>query len=106
MNSATAKNVVINNNIVSQNGWSELVVSGSAAQTSVSNNLIDGSTSTSGNAAVTGSPKFVNAAAGDFHLQAGSPAIDKGTAAGAPSVDLDGKSRPRGGGYDLGAYEL
>jgi predicted outer membrane repeat protein len=41
----------------------------------------------------------------DFHLKAGSPAIDAGTADGAPDTDLDGNSRPNGQGYDMGAYE-
>jgi len=39
----------------------------------------------------------------DFHLQMGSPAIDKGTDAGV-SIDLDGKPRPVGV-PDLGCYE-
>ncbi len=42
----------------------------------------------------------------DFHLLATSPAVDRGTAAGAPSVDLEGSPRPVGGGVDVGAYEL
>ena len=42
----------------------------------------------------------------DFHPLAGGPAIDAGTATGAPSVDLDGAPRPVGAGVDLGAYEL
>lgn len=41
----------------------------------------------------------------DFHLKAGSPAIDIGTAEGAPDTDLDSNPRPSGEGYDLGAYE-
>jgi hypothetical protein len=41
----------------------------------------------------------------DFHLKAGSPAIDAGTADGAPDTDLDGNPRPSGKGYDMGAYE-
>jgi hypothetical protein len=41
----------------------------------------------------------------DFHLKAGSPAIDIGTASGAPDTDLDSNPRPSGEGYDLGAYE-
>src|SRR5262249_52683079 len=36
----------------------------------------------------------------DFHLLATSPAIDAGTAAGAPSTDLDGNPRPVGAGVD------
>jgi predicted outer membrane repeat protein len=41
----------------------------------------------------------------DFHLKAGSPAIDIATAEGAPDTDLDSNPRPSGEGYDLGAYE-
>lgn len=42
----------------------------------------------------------------DFHLTATSPAIDAGTATGAPSSDLDGNPRPVGAGVDLGAFEF
>ena len=41
----------------------------------------------------------------DLHLSAASPSIDTGTATGAPAIDLDGRSRPLGYGYDMGAYE-
>jgi hypothetical protein len=50
-------------------------------------------------------PSFVDALGGDFHLQAGSPCIDKGTSEGAPDTDIEGTPRPQGGGYDMGAYE-
>jgi len=49
---------------------------------------------------------FVDPAANDYHLKAGSPAIDTGTAADAPATDLDGHPRPQGGGIDIGASEL
>lgn len=52
-----------------------------------------------------GDPLFVNAASHNYHLAAYSPALDAGTSEGAPSVDLDGISRPQGEGYDIGAYE-
>ncbi|MDD1718585.1 MAG: right-handed parallel beta-helix repeat-containing protein [Methanoregulaceae archaeon] len=54
-------------------------------------------------------PRFVRPAwgsAGDYHLRPGSPAIDNGTAFRAPAVDLDGKTRPSGAGYDIGPYEF
>jgi hypothetical protein len=53
-------------------------------------------------------PKFVNAAAGDYRLQAGSPLLDQNAAAPAadePATDLDGSARIINGAADLGAYE-
>ncbi|MEW6755156.1 MAG: choice-of-anchor Q domain-containing protein [Candidatus Latescibacterota bacterium] len=43
---------------------------------------------------------------GDYHLAAGSPCIDAGTAAGAPAKDLDGNPRPQGAACDIGPYEF
>lgn len=48
---------------------------------------------------------FVNPAAGDFRLKAGSPAIDAGQFQLAPSVDLFQHARPQGAGVDIGALE-
>jgi len=42
----------------------------------------------------------------DYHLQIGSPCIDKGTSNGAPEKDIEGNLRPQGRGHDLGAYEF
>ncbi|MGH7711930.1 MAG: choice-of-anchor Q domain-containing protein, partial [Gemmatimonadaceae bacterium] len=49
-------------------------------------------------------PLFVAPQTGDFRLQAGSPAIDKGTADLAPTLDMF--CRPRLGAPDLGALEF
>jgi len=49
-------------------------------------------------------PAFVNPGGGDFHLQAGSPAVNRGVAVGY-SLDLDHHPVPLGGIPDLGAYE-
>ncbi len=50
-------------------------------------------------------PQFVNAANGDYHLQAGSPCINAGSNIGAPSEDLEGNRRPIKGTVDMGCYE-
>ena len=42
----------------------------------------------------------------DGHLQAGSPAVDAGVCAGAPSDDFDGDQRPQGPACDIGADEF
>jgi hypothetical protein len=55
---------------------------------------------------VTADPLMTNPAAGDFTLQAGSPAIDVGSSTGAPADDYIGTSRPQGSAFDIGAYEL
>ena len=49
--------------------------------------------------------QFVNPAGKDFHLTAGSPAVDAGTAVWAPADDLDGNPRPSGSAPDIGPYE-
>ena len=47
---------------------------------------------------------WVNPPAFDFHLTAGSPARDAGSAQYAPATDREGK--PRSGAPDAGAYEF
>ena len=53
---------------------------------------------------VTAAPLFASGwSEVDLHLQTGSPAVDAGSAEGAPSEDAEG--RPRDGVPDIGAYE-
>lgn len=58
---------------------------------------------------VAAEPQFVNYLAtgtGDYRLKSTSPAINKGTAVRAPTLDIAGVARPRGGAFDIGAYEF
>ena len=51
-------------------------------------------------------PLFVNKDKGDLYLKSASPAIDAADSRYAPETDYDGKKRPIGAGYDIGAYEF
>jgi hypothetical protein len=51
-------------------------------------------------------PQFKEPSKGNFHLLSISACIDAGTSFGAPLTDKDGKPRPSGRGYDMGAYEF
>lgn len=106
INNLNVSDIYIRNNICSQNRISQIDVKSSLIDSVyVENNLIDGRTVDSGKFPVLGSPNFVNADEGDFHLLKTSPAIDKGTPIDAPNFDFDNIKRPIGNGYDIGAYE-
>ncbi len=54
---------------------------------------------------VSANPAYVNAAAGDYRLILGSPAIDAGATVSSVITDFDGILRTQGRAYDIGAYE-
>jgi len=54
---------------------------------------------------VNGNPNFAGPSALNFHLTAGSPAIDAGMNTGL-ATDFDGVVRPQGSAFDIGAFEF
>jgi hypothetical protein len=70
----------------------------------VTNSLISGPGWAGTNGNITGDPGFVDEAGGDYHLAAGTPAINAGTTIGAPADDFDGALRDAQ--PDIGAFEF
>jgi len=58
-----------------------------------------------GTATIAMDPRLVNPSAGDYHLQAGSPAIDAASSAVSDDHDFDDVTRPQGAAPDIGAFE-
>jgi parallel beta-helix repeat protein len=107
-----ADNFVYNNTIY---GHSEvgIIIHSSAANTQVKNNILYQNKTAISNSGrntilthnLTKDPRFVNAAGGDFHLRAGSEAVDAGETLSLVADDYTGKKRPVGATHDIGAYE-
>lgn len=104
-----ANNIRIRNNILSQNLTFQILIQSSGSDLVIDHNLIDGFRDINGEVrgsdCVEGDPSFANAGDNDYHINAGSIAIDGGSAMDAPSVDFDGNNRPGTGGMDIGAFE-
>jgi Secretion system C-terminal sorting domain/Right handed beta helix region len=112
-----ATNIVIKNNIFSQNSWSNSVTLfpviianvdvGYNITDGVQNAYLPGTQYVLGTGSISSNPQFAFVGGNNFRLQsASSPAVNVATSTLVPSVDLDGNSRPSGGAYDIGAYEF
>ena len=99
--SPTITNSIIYGNTATGNGPN--IYNDSSSTTNVTYSCVGEVYAGMGN--ISDDPKFVPAA-DDYHLQSDSPCIDAGTSNDAPSIDLDGVTRPQGDGVDMGAYEL
>jgi parallel beta-helix repeat protein len=103
------------NNTIAYNQGPAIVVFSQASGSEIRNNLIFGNSAdeiqNSGSGTVQDrnligtDPKFVNAAAFNFALLAGSPAINQGVKISAVANDYARVLRPQGGAYEIGAYE-
>ena len=91
--SGHSTNALAKNNVVYYNGGAEGNIRDHGISSQLANNL-------------TTNPKFVNQSNADFHLQAGSPAIDAGTSISGITTDIAGVARPQGSSFDIGAYEF
>ena len=96
----------VQNNIIYGNAGTIINWSDPAAV--LANNLCD---EAGPGCSVVGNPRFVNAAAGNFHLQPSSPAIDAGNDAVCPTRDQEGQPRVNVPGVgtsicDIGALEF
>jgi hypothetical protein len=113
MTTGSANNYVANN-VVYDNKFYGIIESGKVAGGNryVNNLVASSATAWKVKGTVSGSissnPLFVNYqpnGSGDYRLSSSSPAIDRGNAASAPKVDVNGVARPRGAAIDIGAYE-
>ena len=59
----------------------------------------------SGSGNIGADPRFVSRSGGNMLLRSGSPAIDRARGDYSPRVDIRGRRRPLGAGYDVGAFE-
>lgn len=105
----TESNCLVYNNTVYNNpgGWGGMNLQGSGHK--VKNNIfyqngVSGISLDSTNLNGT-NPQFVNAASGNFRLQASSSAIDRGISLPEVTTAIDGTPRPQGASFDIGAYE-
>jgi hypothetical protein len=98
-----ASSPVITNSILWNIAGSQ-IQNTSPATTAVTYSIVRGGYSGTGN--LDKDPLYVDPVNNNLKLQPCSPAINAGTATGAPTTDIEGNARPNLGGIDMGAYEF
>lgn len=96
----TATVVTVANDIVVGAAGNQVQADTCAPRYTLSNQALAGATN------LVATPTFRNAAAGDYHLVAGSPGIDQADPAATFTIDIDGEARPAGAHADVGADEV
>lgn len=91
MDSDCPTRVAIDRNLIHANGEGA-IESGCSGVSSSGGNL-------------TSNPRFVSRVGRDFRLSRGSPALNRARGDFSLRVDVRGRRRPLGGGYDVGAFE-
>jgi hypothetical protein len=109
-------NITIRNNVLAFNAsYGVQMDSDCPTRVSIDRNVIHGNrsgdvqggcsgVSTSGGN-ITSNPRFVAPGRKDYRLSRGSPAINRARGDYSLRVDVRGRRRPAGGGYDVGAFE-
>ena len=112
---ATMDNTVVANNIVITSNYGIAEEGNLGSHNTYLGNLLNGNGTNfqwvtgSASGTILASPLFIDdrgsAATGNYHLQSGSPAIDRGANQYCAAMDLDAFARPYGSACDIGAYE-
>ncbi len=108
------KNSIFWNNQASYNGSGHACyTNGSASVSFTYSDVLNNRNTLAGNYSysvdatnIEADPLFVGGAPYNYHLRPISPAIDRGTANGAPADDIDGDVRPLGSGIEMGSDEV
>jgi hypothetical protein len=97
-----SSNVITGFDVINSILWGS--IEGDVTASMLSHSLVEKTSWARQNGNVTGNPRFVNSTSGNYRLMPKSPARNKGTSSGAPTVDIVGHVRPRND-IDIGAYQ-
>lgn len=95
--------VNLTNCIVWGNTGGNAISNTSTSPATVNYSVVQGGYAGTGN--ISADPLFTDTTVKNFALRPCSPAINSGTASGAPATDINETPRPAGLGFDIGVYE-